>query len=189
MLTSILLAALVGGVIAFAWGAISWMVLPWHHATYSKFTDEEAVVRALEANAPATGVYGIPGGDCGGKDLPAEQKKAKQAEMMERMKRGPLVLAVVVRRGMASMGPYFVRGFLIGVVVSGLLAWLLTRTILVGLLDRALFVSLAGSAGTVAVRLNEWNWHGFTARYTLVNVVEGFVGWFLAGLGIAAGLG
>jgi hypothetical protein len=184
MLTSVLLAALVGGVVVFVWGAISWMALPWHHATYSHFTDEEAVVRALESNAPATGVYGIPQGDCRG--LTPEEKKAKQAAMMERMKRGPMVLAVVVRKGMSSMAPHMVRGFVIGVVVSGLLAWLLTRSASVGLLDRALFVALSALAGTLAVRLNEWNWHGFPARYTVVNILDGFVGWFLAGLAIAA---
>jgi hypothetical protein len=184
MLTSILLAAAVGGVVVFVWGAISWMALPWHHATYSPFTDEEAVVRALEANAPVTGVYGIPQGECRG--LTPEEKAAKRAAMMERMKRGPLVLAVVVRRGMAGMGPHLVRGFVIGVVVSGLLAGLLTQSVATGLPSRALFVAFAGLSGTLAVRLNEWNWHGFTTRYTVVNIVDGFVGWFLAGLAIAA---
>ena len=184
MLTSILLAAALGGLVVFVWGMISWMALPWHHAAYSPFTDEEAVVRALEANAPVTGVYGIPHGDCRG--LTPEEKKAKQDAMMERMKRGPLVFAVVVRRGAAGMGLYFVRGIVIGVVVSGVLAWLLSRAAVAGLLDRALFVAFAGLAGTAAVRLNEWNWHGFPTRYTVINIVDGFISWFLAGLAIAA---
>ncbi len=33
--------ALVGGVIAFAWGWVSWMVLPWHMQTFHKFKDAD----------------------------------------------------------------------------------------------------------------------------------------------------
>jgi hypothetical protein len=187
MWMQILPAALAGGVAAFVWGAISWMALPWHRATYAHFTDEDAVVRALEANAPATGVYAVPGGDCHEtKGMTAEQKKAHQAAMWERMKKGPSVLAVVVRGGMASMGPHFLRGFLIGVLVSGVLAWILSRSVVTGLVERALFVTIAAFAGTAAVRFNEWNWHGFSTRYTMVNVVDGLIGWFLTGLAIAA---
>ena len=185
MWTSILIAALAGGAAAFVWGAISWMALPWHHATYAPFTDEAAVARVLEAHAPVTGVYGMPaGGDCRG--LSPEQKAAKRAAMMERMKTGPLVLAVVVRRGMTGMGAYLARGFVINVLVSGVLAWVLARALVFGLVERALFVSIAAFAGTAAVRLNEWNWHGFTTRYTVVNVLDSLIGWFLAGLAIAA---
>ena len=185
MWTSILIAALAGGAVAFVWGAISWMALPWHHATYSAFSDEPAVARALEAGAPATGVYAMPAaGDCRG--LSPEQKAAKRTAMMERMKTGPLVLAVVVRRGMAGMGPYLVRSLLTNVLVSGVLAWVLARAVVEGLVERALFVSIVAFAGTAAVRLNEWNWHGFTTRYTVVNVLDSLIGWFLAGLAIAA---
>jgi hypothetical protein len=187
MWTQILIAAAAGGVAAFVWGAISWMALPWHRATYAKFTDGDAVVRALEANAPVTGVYAFPGGECPDTSgMTPEQKKAIQAEMWERMKRGPSVLAVVVRGGMASMAPYFLKGFVIGVLVSGVLAWILSRSVVTGLVEQALFVTIAAFAGTAAVRLNEWNWHGFSTRYTVVNVLDGLIGWFLTGLAIAA---
>ena len=52
--------ALVGGAILWVWGAVSWMLLPWHHATFRAFADEGAVERTILVAAPESGVYGLP---------------------------------------------------------------------------------------------------------------------------------
>jgi hypothetical protein len=144
------------------------------------------MVRAIETHAPASGVYQLPRWDLGGEGLTREQKRARGEALVARMKRGPMVIAAVDRRGAAEMGTYLLRGFAVDALVCGILAWLVARAGVVGLLDRALFVALAGGAGALGVRGSEWNWHGFATRYTLVHVVDAFVGWFLAGSGIAA---
>jgi hypothetical protein len=56
----LLLGSLLGGLAFFAWSAVSWMALPWHRRVYRTFTDEDAVARVLVANAPASGIYGLP---------------------------------------------------------------------------------------------------------------------------------
>jgi hypothetical protein len=182
----LLLAALAGGVAFFVWGAISWMALPWHRATYSGFANEDDVVKAIEANAPTSGIYTLPKPECGKGAATPEARKAAQQAAWDKMKKGPLVQAVVQRRGTGSMGPYMLRGFLLGVVVAGLLAWLLEKTAIVAMPKRAAFVALAALAGNVAARVSDWNWHGYPTRYTLINLVDAAVGWFAAGLAIAA---
>ncbi|MEQ1919893.1 MAG: hypothetical protein ABL955_11895, partial [Elusimicrobiota bacterium] len=49
--------AVVGGLIAFAWSAVSWMALPFHDMTISRFADPASVVNVLSANAPHSGIY------------------------------------------------------------------------------------------------------------------------------------
>ena len=72
----LLLAALAGGAALFVWGAVSWMLLPWHNASYSEVADEDELARVIEKQAPASGIYGIPAPGCG-KGGPPEARKAK----------------------------------------------------------------------------------------------------------------
>lgn len=172
MIGMLLLGALAGGVAAFVWGAISWMALPWHRATFASFRDQEAVARVIAENAPRSGLYGIP----------AES----DADADARMKSGPLVLAVVQLRGFGSVGLAMLRAFVIYAAASLILSWLLLQAPLPGLLARATFVCLAALAGTVICRVTDWNWHGYPASYTIVSVADVAIGWFLTGLAIAA---
>jgi len=185
MILPILLAALAGGVAIFIWGAISWMALPWHHASFSKFENEDAIATAVLASAPKTGLYLMPSPGCGDAKDPAAKKAAQEAAM-ERMKKGPRVFAVIHREGFTSMAPYMVKGFVVGVVVSALLAYLLTKTAIQADWKRALFVDLTALAGVMAARLNDWNWHGFPNRYTVLHLVDATIGWGLAGWAITA---
>src|SRR5438094_493640 len=54
----LLLSSIVGGLIAFAWLSVSWMMLPWHKA--ARFTDDTEVAAVLKRNAPSHAVYLVP---------------------------------------------------------------------------------------------------------------------------------
>src|SRR5436190_13917113 len=99
MSNDLVLGALSGGTAAFVWSAISWMALPWHHATFRSFSDEDALVRAIEAHAPSSGMYGIPGPPRAPKNASREEREAVETAAWQRMQSGPIVTAVVVRRG------------------------------------------------------------------------------------------
>src|SRR5437867_7468408 len=117
MLKSLSLGGLIGGMVLFAWGVVSWMLLPWHLATLEKFKDEAKVAQALTANATKSGVYLLPNvhkhepgmPEAKGKKAEAKGKKAEtkrkkveverkkaeaerkkaEAEGMKRMIQGP----------------------------------------------------------------------------------------------------
>ena len=55
-----LLAGVLGGMLVFAWGAVSWMVLPWHAQTLHPFQLEGAVQQSFDAHAPASGISLLP---------------------------------------------------------------------------------------------------------------------------------
>jgi hypothetical protein len=186
MLTTLLLGAVVGGVVAFVWGAISWMVLPWHHKTFRRFRDADAVARAIVDNAPESGVYGLPGPPVAAPGLTAEQQKAAEAAAWEKMKAGPLVFAVVQRRGFESLARHLLGAFGINVLASLILTRLLLHTTGLTYWDRAAFVGLAALAGAIVCRLSDWNWHGYSRSYTAVELADVAIGWTLVGLVLAA---
>ena len=56
----IIIAAVLGAVIAYVWGVVSWMVLPWHSATMHNLPNEKLVVEQLRNGGLESGVYQIP---------------------------------------------------------------------------------------------------------------------------------
>ncbi len=183
MAKSLVLGALLGGLVAFAWSTVSWMMLPWHETTMLNFQDEDAVVRAIVDNAPASGVYFAPGG--AGKGLTREQADAANQAAMEKMKQGPIVFATVQRRGMASMAGPMVAQFLILAVAALLVTWLVLKTRGLDYWGKVQFVTVASLAAGVVRDLPNWNWWGFSTGYTLVQIADVVVTGFIAGLVIA----
>src|SRR5262245_59402920 len=99
MLDTLALAALAGGAISWTWGAISWMVLPWHHSTFLRFRDEDAVCRAITDNTDRSGIYGVPAQAPPPANATREQREASDRAAQERLRHGPLLFAVVLRHG------------------------------------------------------------------------------------------
>lgn len=60
MIKKLVLGAVVGGIIVFAWGAVSWMALPWHEATLQRFSNEAQIAVAVRSGAHRDGVYFLP---------------------------------------------------------------------------------------------------------------------------------
>ena len=56
----IILSALTGAVVAFIWGMLSWMALPWHHNNFSGLSNEAVVGETIKVNAPKEGIYFLP---------------------------------------------------------------------------------------------------------------------------------
>jgi hypothetical protein len=75
---TIVWGTLVGGIVLFAWGAISWTALPWRNTVFQHFSNEEAITQALMAGAKEPGMYTVPGMLEGGTP---EQQKAMQEKI------------------------------------------------------------------------------------------------------------
>ncbi len=73
-MSRLLLAALVGGIIVFVWGSVSYLALPFHAQTMHTFPGERAELEAFFSRAPETGVYMYPGRV----DAPAEAATDKR---------------------------------------------------------------------------------------------------------------
>jgi hypothetical protein len=172
MTKTILLGTLIGGIILFAWSAVSWELLPWHTSSFRSFSNEDAMTQALLAGAKQNGMYSIPGGL---EDNPNQEKLIK----------GPFMFAAVRPGPMGPVAPMFIGQALIQFAAAFMLTLLLMQVHALSFARRVLFVAGIGLAGGVAAFLPEMNWWGFSAAYTLVNVADMTIGFTLAGVALA----
>ncbi len=153
-----LLSALLGGFALFAWGAITHMGLPWWEDVMRPIPNEQVVVDALKTSGVQNGMYyGMQG----------------------------MFLVTFFGKGMSDgvgMGSYMAIEFLSDAIVALLLAWVLLRSTVTGVLARARFALMLGILGWVGVNLSYWIWYNFPFAYILLEFVDNGIGMFLGGL-------
>ncbi len=174
---SLWLGMLLGAIVLFIWMGISWMALPWHCSTLKKFSDENSVAAIFRANAPESGIYVLP--NMCGEDRNSEAHK-------QAAEKGPIVFSAVRSHGYNFMSPKpYIIAFIIFLISSLFVTWLLLQRKETTYWRRVAFVTAFGIACGVLAFMN-WNWWGFNFSYVFVEFIDSIIGWFLAGLVIAA---
>jgi hypothetical protein len=181
--------ALLAAVVLMVWGAVFWMVLPFHHFVLKPLPGGDAVVKAMKENIPETGVYLYPwcDGTCDG-TASESQRAAVEERLMKQHREGPLVKVVYHKEGLDPMQPAtFVNGFLHHFLSALLAGGLLTLALpsLKSYGSRVAFVFLLGVFAAVAVNLTEAIWLHQPWAYTLFYVSMYVSNWLLAGLAMA----
>ena len=177
----ILIAALVGGVVAFLWGFVSWSALGFSHAYTHEFANEEAVMAAL-GEAPEPGFYLVPGM----RDSSGEMREMDAWQEMSSA--GPYAQVLLQPAGMEhSPALMLPRGLLLEVIAALLIALLVAGTgPSASFAGRARVGFLMGLfAGLVGPMIN-WNFMGAPTDWSLFLVMDTLVTWTLAGIGVAA---
>lgn len=169
---------ILGAIILYIWMMISWMVLPWHCSAMNKFTNEDAVSSAIMANADHDGVYTLPN-FC--------HKEAQQEQQADKMKKGPVIFTTVKREGFnfTSPRPYIIS-FIIQLIGAFFVTYLLLQTRPSTYWNKVWFVTAFGIAGGILSAFPNWNWWGYSFQFVLIQFFDFVIGWFLAGLALAA---
>ncbi len=185
MVRSLVLGAVLGGLVAFIWSAVSWMMLPWHDGSMRSFTDEAAVSRVLLENAPTGGIYMLPGMPPGYDRMSQAEKQAAETAMAQRKSEGPFLYGVVWRRVHEDMGRQMGAALLFDMLAALLVSMLVLRTGGMSWGGRVLFVlTVALAVGIIAVVPN-WIWWHHPANSVIVMMADILIGWLLAGMVIA----
>jgi len=184
MKKALILGTLLGGLAAFVWSSISWEVVDWHEKTMVSFQNEDEVSAVIASHAATDGIYLLPYGPST-EGMTPEQKKKVQAALMQKMQKGPIMMAAVRRGGFGSYGRVIVIQLLSLMAAAFLLTWLLLQTRGLSYARRVAFLAVIGLAASVIVDLPNWNWWGFSGAYTVVNLADSLLTWLLAGLVIA----
>ena len=185
----VLIAGLAGGLVVFFWGAISWMLLPFHNMTMKQMPNEDAVAEVMRANLTESGVYTYPGTNHAEVVSGAMTEEQAMSKMVEKAKRGPnMPVFVYYPEGIDLWDPkFFLAGFVLCVLSATLLAFTLTATHTsfptAGAKTLLAFV-LAGFVSLTS-HLESWNWLMFPSDFTAAAILDELVGWGLAGLLIA----
>ena len=161
-------AVIISAIILLIWGAVSWMVLPWHQMVANEFTNESEVAETIRANAPKPGIY----------YLPFSHKNHKAGETAAFVNALP-------QSNTPTMTNQLVTQF-VGDLISALLViCLLSQTAGLSYWGRVGFVTLVGVVIASVSHFPYWNWFGFPTQYVTVIVIDSLIAWFLAGLVMA----
>jgi hypothetical protein len=179
------LGSLLGGIVLFVWSAIAWMVIPWPGEPLRSFTNEDAVVQAVTANAPRSGNYLLPN-EPKRTGMTDERYKAARQMAMDRMTRGPMIFAVVRLEPMGSTTRPLIIQFLTQLVLALMATFMLLQTRGLTYAGRVAFVTAIGVIIFVGGHVEEWNWFSFSNAYMVMEFGAIVIGWLLASLVIAA---
>jgi hypothetical protein len=179
----IFLAALLGGIALFIWGAVSHMVFGLGESNFKGIPNEEAVLSTMKTNLTEPGLYFFPWMDM--KNTSPEAMKAWEEKFMA----GPAGLLVYSPTPEKPMSPkqliiQLVTDFLAVLFATFLLAKAASN--IRGYFGRVIFVASFGLISTLALSFPYWNWYGFPFGHTLAELIEQVVGFFIAGLVLAA---
>lgn len=179
----VLIATVVGGVLLFGWGNVSWMVLDWHDATVRSVgdaDDEDALRAAITDAGLVSGFYAWP-------RMPEDwnDKKAMDAYTATHAS-GPVGTLVVKRDAGEPMPPsLFVGGGLISLATAGVLSLLVAVAGARTFIRRWMLVILAGVAAGLSGEAMTWNWFYLPTDYASVMMADRLTGFVIAGLAIA----
>lgn len=177
-MNTLIKGALIGGVVAFLWTNISWMILPWHGMTISTLPNEESIAGLMKVNIAESGLYILP--------WPSEHTEEEMVKVNKRMEEGPYAYMVVRPNGVKkSMPKMMVLGLLSNILIAFMLTFLLMKTKGLGYIEKVGFIKIAAIAGALVIVVPNLIWWQFPMGYTLVTIVDTALTWGFSGLAIA----
>ncbi len=187
MRARVLTAIIVGTVLAFGWGAISWTSGIYGSAFRPLPGGGEIAARIDAATAGGEGAFIHPSPPQVA-DLNDQQRAIAQDAYAAEHRKGPLVMALVRRQGVDPMSAsVLVRGFVLEFFCVSLLAAVMALAARYGMrvqhrLLLAALIPLFAVMGTHAV---DWNFLHLPDGYAIALFVDGLVAWLLAGVACA----
>ncbi len=175
----VLIAAVLVGIIFFAWNCVSWTMLSWHHQTIRHLQSEKQILDSLVANTGGKGgIYIAP-------EIPISVTHPE--ELQERTPGGSSAFISFQPDTLNQNMKYrMIYALVNSIVISTLIVFLLSCTSELSYFSRVFFVVMIGLVGALIGHIPNWIWWGFDLSYTIVMTADVLIGWFLAGLVIAA---
>ena len=162
----LVIAALVGGLVTFTWGAVSHLtgVIPTvNPMPFPDSAGADSVVQTVRTHVPSNGVYADDRG---------------------------LFAVVAFERDLAprfdSIAMPLVIQFLVEVATALVLAWVLLRLPVWPVLGTGSLFAAVGLAAGIVMLFSEANWYGFDLSYQLAQLADLVIAWFLLGMVLAA---
>ena len=179
-LLALWLPIVLSAVLVFLVSSLIHMATPWHKSDYAKLPREDEAMAALQPLALPPGDYMVP--------RPAGMKDYRSPGFMEKLARGPVMVATVLPNGPSSMGKSLLGWFVYLVVVGIFAAYIAGRALPPGAPYRSVF-RFAGATAFVGYSLALWQmsiWYrrswGTTFRATVDGLIyalltAGMFGW------------
>ena len=174
----VLIAAILGAVIFFAWSAAVHMNPLTGPMGLSMLNEkEDAVMAALKDNVPQPGLYFFPGMDMS-KHMTKEQEDAWAAKY----KAGPSgLLLLQPKGGEPMMTRQLVIEFFSNLLCALIAAFVLASTV-GSFARRVAIVASLGLFSWLTISIAQWDWYNFPFAFVALDAINQVIGWLLAGL-------
>jgi hypothetical protein len=173
------LAALVGALAMFIWGAVSHMVLL-KGVGFTRMPHDEWVLAELRKSLSKDGLYFFPSVDLSG-HATAEETSAWAA----RFRAGPTGMIVFHPSGDEPVSPTKLALQFLSDLFAAAIGAFVVSLIAAPNWRRSLVLGLLGAFSCLSVAALYWNWYGFPTAFFLAQCVDKVVGWSIAGVLIA----
>jgi hypothetical protein len=179
----VLLSALLGMIVLFVWGFLSWTVIHIHGSSLQPLPNGDALANQLSENLPASGVYYYP------QEPAPDASDAEKNDLLEKHMEGPIFSVFYNEQGADMMNPLiFIKGLVISFLIAFLIAFIMKQVVdLLGVyIQRLLFVMGIAVLAVLGTFITQWNWMYWPTLYSLMMSFDLIIGWTLAGLVISA---
>ncbi len=167
---------LAGGTAVILWCFISWMVLPWHQ--FLEIKNPLELTGVISTSTPKNGVYIFP-------NIPDNMDSDSLKSYSEMKTKGPSGILFVSSQGTGGFGFSMVLIFIGHYFAAMLFSILINLSNGLDILQKGILVSLAAMSGGFICLLPYFVWWHFPFTWTLINVLDLGLGWFLGGLILA----
>jgi hypothetical protein len=184
----VFLAGVVGGIAMFIWASLAHVVLPLGTIGVGEISgDEPALLGLLHTTVGEnSGFYIFPSSGWKPGDS-SERKAAAMKTYDQKLAANPSGLLIYHPPGEKSFTPgQLIAEFLTELCEALLAAYLLAQTRLLSFAARVGFVAVAGLLASLPTNLSYVIWYGFPGNYTIGYMAVQIIGFFVAGLAIAA---
>jgi hypothetical protein len=179
----ILIAGVLGGIVAFVCGAVEHMVFQWQDRHFKAVPNETAFAKWLKDEKLEAGIYAFPYGD----ENAMKDEKA-YAEFNERYKNGPngILLMGPTGRDMMTFRELGLEALTV-IAVALIAAWILTLLAPgTDYFQRWRVVALIGLTGWLSISASHGIWYRFPDAFVWDELFCAIFEWGVAGLVIAA---
>lgn len=176
----LIIAAILGGIVMFMWGAFSHMALNMYGSSIKQVPNEAEVVAALKANIKEPGFYFLPGMDMS-RTPTAEEMATFEAKHRE----GPTATIVYQPVGRDVMTPRQLGTELGSNIAAAFVVGLILSFAAVGFGRGVIISTLIGVTGWLSINASYWNWYQFPTNFVTAELIDQVAGWFLTGLVLA----
>jgi len=180
-MVKVIAGGFVAGIVVFFWGAFSHLVLPIGNMGVRQIPNEDSVIGAIRNAIQEPGFYFFPG-----MDMSRAPSESEQQAWNAKLKEGPAGVLILQPKGGEAMSPRQLGTQLATDIVAALLAAILLSQARGNYWGRVAFVTLLGIFGFVTISVPYWNWYAFPNDFTMAEAIDQVLGWFLAGLVLAA---
>jgi hypothetical protein len=123
-LAQLWLPVLLSAVAIFIVSSLVHMVFKWHNSDYKGLANEDAVRATMRAGNPVDGMYVIP--------YCKDHKELNNPEMVKKFEEGPVGMLFLRPAHKPSMGAPLMQWFVLCLVVSGITAYLASKSVPLG---------------------------------------------------------